>query len=193
MTITFKKYWARFSDNPSLFMAKYGANVAGPIWIAGSTLQLLIGAVALSPRQIIGALFNVVSPATHAFYGHTNKGVMLACILGIIGTVMAVYPGIVNGEIGTIFGITAFVGSSLLGAFSHPLAKKFANAHNKFLRMTLGHPRRTMGLCSFTLCRCVVIFSGFMHDRGFNYIAPFVIWSIGDLVFSLSRPKLEDL
>jgi hypothetical protein len=193
MTITFKKYWARFSDNPSLFMAKYGANVAGPIWIAGSTLQLLIGAVALSPRQIIGALFNLVSPATHAFFGHTNTGVRLACILGIIGTVMAVYPGIVNGEIGTIFGITAFTGASLLGVFSHNLTRKFGRAKNTFLRATLGNPRRMMGLSCFTFCRLVIIFDGLAHDRGFNYIAPFVIWSIGDLVFSLSRPKLEDL
>lgn len=193
MISVLKRRRTEFLNNPSLFMAKYGANVAGPIWIAGSTLQLLIGAVALSPRQIIGALFNLVSPATHAFYGHTNKGVMTACILGIIGTVLAVWPGIINGEIGTIFGILAFTGACLLGAFGHSLAKKFGHARNKFLRITLGHPRRTMGLSCFILCRCVVIFSGVMHGRGFNYIAPFVIWSMGDLVFSLSRPKLEDL
>jgi len=172
-------------------MAKYGANVAGPIWIAGSVLELLIGTMTLSVLQIISSLFNIVSPATHALFGHTNTGVRLACLLGIIGTVLAVYPGIMNGEIGTIFGIIAFVGASLLGFFSYPLTRKFGTAKNKFLRVTLGKPRRLMGLSSFVLCRLIIIFTGLAHGRGFDYIAPFIIWGIGDLTFSFSRPNME--
>jgi len=180
------------TQNLRAFFAKYGANVAGPIWLSGSATQFLIGAVTMSPLVIISSVFNLVAPSCHTLFGHKNWGVIAGCLLGIIGTETAVQPGIINGEPGTIFGFCGFVAAATAGIFSKSLTIKFGEAKNAFLRATVGNPRRMMGLMMFSLCRLPIIFTGLAHDRGLSYITPFIIWGLGDLTFSLSRANIED-
>ena len=147
------------------FMEKYGGNVAGFFWNAGTALQFVFGLIAQSPREIASAIFNILSPCSYLFFGHTNRGVIAGGIFGSIGTAFAVYPGIVNGEIGTIFGLIVFCCLVSLSIFSVSLTQKFAHTSNSFLRLTLGHPRRLNGLGSFFLSRLPIIFENITHDR----------------------------
>jgi len=179
-------------QNLRAFFAKYGANIAGPIWLSGSALQFLIGAVTTSPLVIISSVFNLVAPASHALFGHKNGGVIAGCLLGIIGTGLAVYPGLLNVEPGTIFGFCGYVVAATAGIFSKSLTIKFGEAKNILLRHTLGNPRRMMGLTCFALCRLPIIYTGLAHGRGLSYITPFIIWGLGDLTFSLSRPNMGE-
>jgi hypothetical protein len=174
-------------QNLRTFFIKYGANIAGPIWISGSVVQLLIGTVATSPREIISSVINILSPATFLLFGHKNQGVIAGAISGIIGTELAVHPGLAAGEFGTIFGFSVFVIASIAGIFGVPLTRKFNGSKNLLLRSTLGHPRRMMGLMIFALARMPIIYTGITHGRGLSYITPFIIWSFGDLALSLSR------
>jgi len=174
-------------QNLRAFFAKYGANVAGPIWISGSVLQFFIGAVATSPREIISSVLNIASPATYLFFGHKNQGVVTGALIGIIGTELAVHPGLIAGEPGTIFGFSAFVAANIAGIFGRSLTIKFGKSKNRLLRATIGNPRRMMGLMSCALSRMPIIYSGIIHERGVSYIAPFIIWALGDLMVSLSR------
>ena len=187
-----RKTGAALLQNPRLSMAKYGANVAGSIWISGSVLQLLIGAATLSPLGIVSSLFNLASPASHALFGHKNWGVSTGCVLGIIGTELAVHPGLMQGEPGTIFGFAAFVVACIAGIFAKSFTEKFGAAKNVLLSATLGNPRRLMGLIIFILSRLPIIFTGLMNGRGLAYIAPFIVWGLGDLAFSLSRVNTDD-
>ena len=170
-------------------MAKYGANVAGPIWIAGSVIQLLIGAAATSPRQIASAVCNLLSPATYALFGHKRAGVGVGSVLGIIGTELALHPFLVKGEFGTVFGFSAFLLGSVGGIMSGYLTRRFADDRRLSIRSTIGSPRRIMGLTFFFLCRLPILYTSITHGRGLSYTTPFFVWAIGDLAFSLSRDQ----
>lgn len=172
--------------------AKYVANLAGLVWISGSILQLFLGAVVTSPREIISSLINLAAPASISLFGHKNLGVSLGCFLGVIGTALAAYPGFLNLEIGTIFGFLCFVCSSSLGIFSESLTRKFSSCANKFLRETWGHPRRMMGMISFTLARLPIIYEGLTHGRGLHYITPFIIWGLGDITICFSKANPDE-
>lgn len=169
------------------FMNKYGANVAGFFWNAGTAAQFVFGLIALSPLQIASSLFNVASPCTYMFLGHKNWGVPLGGTLGIIGTFLAVYAQIAHGEIGSIFGFTAFVFFVSFGNFSAPLHRRFAHSKNALAQVTLGHPRRISGLGSFTFTRLPIIYECVTHGR-WPLAIVFALWALGDLAFSFSKP-----
>lgn len=173
---------------PLRWMARYGGNVAGFFWNAGTALQFVFGMIALSPREISSAVANVSSSCTFLAFGHRNWGVVLGGVLGTFGTFLAVYPGLMGGESGTIFGFTIFVLFEPFAIFSAPLARRYAHAKNAFLRHTLGHPRRVNGLVFFFFARMPIIYECLTHGR-WRLACVFALWSIGDIAFSFSRAE----
>jgi len=171
------------------FMEKYGGNVAGFFWNAGTSLQFFFGLAALSPREILSAAFNVASPCSYLLFGHKNWGVVLGGICGMIGTFLAVYQGVMNSEPAAIFGVAVFCGFVSLGIFSAPLTRRFERARSAFLRATLGCPRRLNGLGIFMLVRLPIIYESILHGR-WHLAAVFAVWGFGDLAFSCSRPNM---
>ncbi|HUY68498.1 MAG TPA: hypothetical protein VMV79_04275 [Alphaproteobacteria bacterium] len=170
------------------FMEKYGGNVAGFFWNAGTALQLVFGLAALSPREIVSACVNFASPASYLLFGHRNWGVAVGGILGIIGTFLAVYPQIAAGEAGSIFGFCAFCLCVSMSIFSAPLTHRFRHAGRKILRETFGHPRRLSGLGSFFFTRLPIIAECAAHQR-WRLAAVFALWACGDLTLSFSRAE----
>src|SRR5277367_6841527 len=98
----FCRYARDFRRAPRPFMAKYGANVGGFFWNAGTALQFIFGMIAASPREIASSVFNVASPCSFLFCGHWNWGVVMGGVFGTIGTFLAVYPQLISGEAGSI-------------------------------------------------------------------------------------------
>ena len=172
------------------FMEKYGANVAGFFWNAGTALQFFFGIVAQSPREIASALFNVASPCSFLLFGHTNLGVVSGGVLGFVGTVLAVYPGLVDGEAGTIFGLAVFAVLISLSVSSAPLTRRFAQSPRAFLRHTLGRQRRVSGLGSFFFTRMPIIYENIVHGR-WKLAVVFALWALGDFAFSFSRARMS--
>lgn len=172
-------------------MEKYGANVAGFFWNVGTAAQFVFGLILLSPVQILSSLFNVASPCTYMFLGHKNWGVALGGIFGIIGTVLAVYPQIIKGEAGSIFGAIAFFIFVSFGIFSAFLTRRYNRAKWPAIRQTLGHPRRVSGLGAFLLGRVPIIYESIIHGR-WPIAAVFCLWALGDFVFSFSKPHVGD-
>jgi hypothetical protein len=175
---------------PRAFMEKYGGNVAGFFWNAGTALQFVFGLATLLPHEIISAVFNFGSPLSYLFFGHKNLGVVIGGICGIIGTFLAVYPEIVNGETGSIFGSMAFFVFVLFGIFSAPLTRRFVNDKKPVLRETLGHPRRLNAFGILICTRLPIIYESVMHGR-WHLAAVFGLWGLGDLAFSFSKPKIR--
>ena len=165
------------------FMEKYGANVAGFFWNAGTALQFVFGIIAQSPREIASSIFNVASPCSFLLFGHRNTGVALGGILGIIGTFLAVEPQIRAGEPGSCFGFAAFCFFVSFSIFSPQLARRYTHARNPILRQTLGHPRRLAGLGPFFCTRLPIIYECVTHSR-WKLGTVFSVWAQGDFTFS---------
>jgi hypothetical protein len=172
------------------FMAKYGANVAGFFWNAGTLLQFVYGMIAAAPREIVSALFNIASPCSYMLFGHKNGGIAIGGTLGIIGTFLAVYPELMAGEIGTIFGFAAFVPIVMSNIFSPSLTHRFGTAKNAFLRATLGRPRRLSGLGSCIFTRLPIIYESLAHNNP-RLASVFALWALGDFALSFSTPNLK--
>lgn len=170
------------------FMARYGVNVAGFFWNAGTVLQFVFGLIASSPREIISAVFNVASPTSYMLFGQRQWGVALGGICGIIGTFLAVYPGLMNAEIGTIFGFAFFNVCVACNVFAVQLTRRFGESKNKFARALLGHPRRSSGLGAFTLTRLPIIYENAVHGR-WPMALVFAVWALGDIALSFSKAE----
>ena len=167
-------------------MEKYGGNVAGIFWNAGTALQFVLGMVALAPLEIVSSVFNVMAPCCYLFFGHRNWGVALGGILGIVGGTLAIYPGLITLEAGTLFGFVTMCVFISMSIFSAPLTRRFGQAKNSFLRTTLGHPRRLDGYGSVILSRLPIIYESIAHHR-WRLVAVFAIWALGDIALSFSR------
>ena len=179
-----------FYGAPRAFMAMYGANVAGFFWNAGTLMQFIFGMITASPLEITSSAFNIASPCSFLFFGHRNWGVVFGCMLGAIGTFLAVYPQILAGENASIFGFIAFCALIQLSIFSRSLTRRFAGSRNAFLRRTLGHPRRTNGIATFFCVRMPIIFESLTHDR-WQLAAVFALWAVGDVAYSFSRADVQ--
>jgi hypothetical protein len=110
--------------------------------------------------------------------------------LGIIGTLLAVYPQIVTGEAASIFGFLAFCFFVSFGIFSLPLAKRYSRSKNRLLRETLGHPRRLGGLGPFIFTRIPIIAESLHHGR-WQLALVFALWACGDFAYSFSRANVS--
>ena len=72
------------------------------------------------------------------------------------------------------------------------IERSYFQEMQRFLKETLGRPRRLMGLSFFTLSRIPIITASLAHGHGFAYVAPFIVWGLGDLIFSFSRPNISE-
>ncbi len=169
---------------------QYAANVSGIFYNCGNFLQLILGTATLSPLEITSAVTNITAATVQSAFGHRNRGVSLAYILGFVGVTLAVYPSLVNLETGTIIGLVFFAITQLLCIFSAPLTQKYLPNKNMFLRNALGYPRRTAGVASLLLSRLPIIYESAMHQR-WKIAAVFIMWALGDLFISFSKPALK--
>ncbi len=172
------------------FMEKYGANVAGFFWNVGTALQFVFGLIQFSPLQLASAGFNIASPMSYLFFGHRNPGVVIGGICGIIGTFLAVYPQIMAGEIGAIFGFVTFVPLVMTTMFSPYLMPRYQKSKSACLRETLGHPRRLSGLGGCIFSRLPIIWDSAAHGR-WQLATIFAVWALGDFSLSFSKPEIK--
>jgi hypothetical protein len=172
-------------------MKTYGANVAGFFWNAGTVLQFLFGLIVFSPLQIAASAFNIACPLTYLFLGHRNIGAVIGGCLGIVGTILSVYPQIIAGEWESIVGVLAFVFFVSLNIFSLPLTRRYINNKKKILRETWGHPRRLAGWGPLFLTRLPIIYESVTHGR-WQLAIIFGVWSLGDLALGFSKAPLKE-
>jgi hypothetical protein len=172
------------SDDRS-FIEKYGVNVGAAIYASACVAEFST----FRSMNIVSAACMTASIAFNLAAGHTKRGLMLGAGFGLAGTIAGAAEEICGLKIKSVAGAALAVTGLGLIAASKNLTERFQHSSNRFLRISLGQPRKWGGrmlMASGALIMFDKLSAGALREAFY-----YAMLTIGDYPVSLSKPAMR--
>jgi len=180
-----------FCRNPKEGVRRYGANIAGGVWIAGSCVEMALGTIAADPISQAASVALIASSVICIPKGHKDWFVSLSSGLGIFGVGLLLSPKLIQIDPIAWGSFTFYTATEAFSLFGGPLVKRFQNSKNPIVYNIFGYPRRTSG---FGLLSSRLMGAADCALRGKPWdTVPFLIWGAADIFYAFSREEARQV
>lgn len=173
------------------------AKLGGDAYFIGDVfLSLFGGGVGQHWNQAVSGIGSLLGAFALSRKGDDPR--WFAFLVGIGGPLVALagLDGLLAGSIASWVGTIVYFIGAALGALSVPLTRRFCADENKWIRLTLGQPRKTMGV--LIVAGKLPLLASAAASSDWVLAAVLVDWIIGDICIGLSpvepnvAPALSD-
>jgi hypothetical protein len=134
--------------------------------------------------EIVAGIGFVISAIAFSRYGDDPRWFSSMCAVGIVMNFLMNLQLLEDKNLGVWIGTSMFALGQSFGALSTLLSARYADARSKALRLTLGRPRRMIGV--FTIPAKLPVFYGYATSGNWYFGFIIFIWIVGDVLVSRS-------